>query len=182
MLTESHKPAITIYDPMNFKRTEQTHANEISSFRNPIIPPVALFILVVLSMAGFDYLLMDDMLHISGYFSISLGLYILGGLIAMCGVLEFRRQTTTVDPLHPGKASTLVCSGIYQYTRNPMYLGLVIILTGWAIHLGNIYATGIILLFAGYLNYFQIIPEEQAMRSKFGEEYQSYIDDVRRWI
>lgn len=109
-------------------------------------------------------------------------LLILGLLIAIVGVITFKRLGTTPDPKHPEQASVLVNSGIYGYSRNPMYLGVFIVLVGWAIYLGSLLSLIATLVFVIYMNYFQIIPEERILEEKFVESFQIYKKNVRRWI
>ena len=101
---------------------------------------------------------------------------------AVAGVVSFRIAKTTVNPLNPAAASALVTSGIYQLTRNPMYLGALILLIGWAAFLAN--ALGFILIpsFVLYMNRFQILPEEKALTSLFASEFTNYCATVRRWL
>jgi protein-S-isoprenylcysteine O-methyltransferase Ste14 len=107
---------------------------------------------------------------------------LIGGLISVAGVIEFRRARTTVNPHRPGTASALVAGGIYRLTRNPMYLGLALVLLGWAIFLANPLSLAILFLFVGYMNRFQIAPEEKALESLFGEASAEYRSKVRRWL
>ena len=106
----------------------------------------------------------------------------LGVIVAILGVWAFRQAKTTVNPVAPEKASSVVTGGIYSYTRNPMYVGLTAVLVGWAIWLSAPW------LFLGpvalmlYLTRFQIIPEERVMSSKFGRDYDQYRKRVRRWL
>jgi protein-S-isoprenylcysteine O-methyltransferase Ste14 len=105
-----------------------------------------------------------------------------GLLVAVAGVLAFRRQRTTINPLHPEQSTALVTTGIYRHTRNPMYLGLLLVLLGFAIWLGNVLAPIMLVAFVLYLTRFQIVPEERVLREKFGEEYARYMRRVRRWL
>ena len=105
-----------------------------------------------------------------------------GLLVEMAGVLEFLRRKTTVNPMRPERASALVTGGVYRWTRNPMYLGWLPILTGWAIYLQHPPALAGVPLFALYLTRFQIIPEERAMEAKFGDAFRAYRRRVRRWL
>ncbi len=109
-------------------------------------------------------------------------LALVGIVTSVSGVVTFRRAKTTVNPTTPEAASSLVNGGIYAITRNPMYLGLLLILTGWALFLSN--ALGFLLLpiYIVYINRFQIAPEERALGSLFGREYTAYQSRVRRWI
>lgn len=98
------------------------------------------------------------------------------------GILHFRKANTTIHPLRPEKASSLVTTGIYRYTRNPMYLGLVIALLAWGIALANGMTFLIIPLFMWYLTEYQIKPEEDAMQKLFGDAFSEYKKKVRRWL
>lgn len=105
-----------------------------------------------------------------------------GVTVALLGVWAFRQARTTINPLSPEKASSVVTSGIYDYTRNPMYVGLTAALTAWAIWLSVpwVFLGPVALLL--YLTRFQIIPEERVMSSKFGRDYDRYRERVRRWL
>ena len=105
-----------------------------------------------------------------------------GLLILAAALVQFRRAKTTIDPIHPDAASTLVVGGIYRLTRNPMYLGLLTVLLGWAIWLANAAAFAVLPLFVAYLNRFQIGPEERALEACFGEAFGNYRRAVRRWL
>ncbi|WP_432474794.1 methyltransferase family protein [Amphritea sp. HPY] len=109
-------------------------------------------------------------------------LVIVGSLIALLGVIEFRKAKTTVDPRTPDKAENLVVSGVYQVSRNPMYLGFLIILLSWAFYLDNGATFLILPIFVAYMSKFQIVPEERYMSAKFGKEFSDYCSKVRRWI
>ena len=107
---------------------------------------------------------------------------IAGALIAIVAVFQFRKAQTTVDPLHPDKASALVSAGIFHYSRNPMYLGMAMLLLGLAIKLGSAFALMVLPLFLIVITYLQIKPEEEALTSLFGASYSEYCQQVRRWI
>jgi protein-S-isoprenylcysteine O-methyltransferase Ste14 len=110
------------------------------------------------------------------------GLFVAAGaFVAALGVVEFRRWNTTIDPRKPAAAGVLVTSGIYRWTRNPMYLGLLALLTGWGVVLGNAAALLVVAGFAGYLTRFQIVPEERALAERFPAEFAAYRARVRRW-
>jgi len=105
-----------------------------------------------------------------------------GLIIALSGVLTFRKLKTTVDPRIPEKAKKLVFTGIYKYTRNPMYLGLLLAITGVAVYSGAFSSLFVVFLFAAFINKYQIIPEEVALQEKFGDSYTHYTRNVRRWL
>ena len=105
-----------------------------------------------------------------------------GAAIVLTGVLTFRRMKTTVNPLTPEATTTMVTSGIYRFTRNPMYLGFLLALVGWAIYLSHVLAFAFLPLFVWYMNRFQILPEERALGTKFSGAFILYKRSVRRWI
>jgi protein-S-isoprenylcysteine O-methyltransferase Ste14 len=106
----------------------------------------------------------------------------LGIGIALAGVVEFRRAHTTVNPHKPQNSSQLVTSGIYRYTRNPMYLGIAVVLLAWAAWLGSAWSLPGIAMFAAYITRFQIVPEERTLLRIFGAEFEAYRERVRRWL
>ncbi|MCC4597079.1 isoprenylcysteine carboxylmethyltransferase family protein [Xanthomonas campestris pv. phormiicola] len=113
----------------------------------------------------------------------------LGAAVIVAGVianvvpkLHFRRAGTTVNPLHPQRASALVQSGLHRYSRNPMYLGHALILLGWMLCLGHPAAGLALALYLLYVGRVQIPREEAALRERFGAEYAQYCRRVRRWL
>jgi protein-S-isoprenylcysteine O-methyltransferase Ste14 len=98
------------------------------------------------------------------------------------GLLAFLKSRTTINPLSPHKASALVTGGIYRITRNPMYVGLALLLGAWAIHLSATWSFIGPVLFVAYINRYQIESEERFLASIFGEEYSAYAAQVRRWL
>ena len=113
---------------------------------------------------------------------IAIGFVVVGLLIAIFGVVSFRRARTTVDPRYPQNVSALVTSGIYRATRNPMYLGMLWALAGWAFSLGHLFPFFFLPLFIAILNRLQIIPEERVLQGRFGPAFASYCTQARRWI
>ena len=105
-----------------------------------------------------------------------------GFAVAGAGVLEFRRHRTTVNPIRLDKATALVTSGIFRFTRNPMYLGLLLVLAGIGIRLGSLLPFGAAALFIPIINVLQIRPEEATMERLFGDEYTAYRQRTRRWL
>lgn len=105
-----------------------------------------------------------------------------GVAIALSGVLSFRRAQTTVNPLKPETSTSLVSTGIYRFTRNPMYLGMLAVLVAWAAYLPSSWALLGPVAFALYITRFQIIPEERALHSLFGAAFVEYAHIVRRWL
>jgi protein-S-isoprenylcysteine O-methyltransferase Ste14 len=114
--------------------------------------------------------------------AIGLLLAFAGGAVGLAGVAAFRRQRTTVDPTRPEAATALVRAGIYRHTRNPMYLGLALGLAGCAWWLANAAALALVAVFVAWIDRLQVVPEERALRRKFGAEFERYAEGVRRWI
>lgn len=113
---------------------------------------------------------------------VAVGMGIAGVVITGLAVLSFRRARTTVNPLKPSSTSSLVTSGMFRYTRNPMYLGFLLVLVGWALYLANVLAFLFLPAFILYMNRFQIEPEERALTALFRQDFLEYASRVRRWI
>ena len=106
----------------------------------------------------------------------------LGILLGAVAVIQFRRAGTTVNPMQPHESAALVTSGIYRFSRNPMYVADVLLLAAWAAWLANLATLVPIALFIAYMNRFQIVPEERALQARHGEAYAAYRRLVRRWL
>lgn len=113
---------------------------------------------------------------------ISGALLLAGAVLAGLGVIQFRQHRTTVDPLRPNKASTLVTSGVYRRTRNPMYLGMLLVLLGLGVLFDSLAAVVLALGFIPLITTLQIRAEEAAMHTLFGTEFDAYKATVRRWL
>ena len=105
-----------------------------------------------------------------------------GLLFVLAGGISFRRARTTVNPLKPEAASALVTSGIYRYTRNPMYVGFALWLLAWGLYLASPLVLLGVLGFVLYMNRLQIAPEERALGRLFGADFAAYRQRVRRWL
>jgi protein-S-isoprenylcysteine O-methyltransferase Ste14 len=114
--------------------------------------------------------------------SIAAILFATGVGVALGGVVSFRRARTTVNPLKPETSAALVVTGVYAFTRNPMYLGMVLVLLAWATFLASPWSLAGPALFALYITRYQIIPEERVLAGLFGETFAAYRKRVRRWI
>ena len=117
-----------------------------------------------------------------GRFLVAAALATVGFGLGLAGLWAFWKARTSVNPHRPGHASAFVVHGVYRITRNPMYLGLLLILLAWAAYLANILAPAFLPVFVLYLNRFQIRPEERALQAKFGPAFDAYAQAVRRWI
>ena len=119
----------------------------------------------------------NGLLSILSLLSLLIGLSIL-----ISAVSSFKKQQTTVNPISIEKASSLVVTGIFKYSRNPMYLGMVLILLSISFKFNLIGGIVLTMIFAGYITKFQIIPEEIVMNKLFGDEFEKYKNKTRRWI
>jgi len=146
------------------------------------IPPVALLLIFAFLMWALNSRIVIIKISFAGFHWLGPLCFVLGTIVALLGVYQFRKFNTTVDPRVPQESSSLVTAGIYQYSRNPMYLGFLLMLTAWAIALANPLAFIGLPLFVMYMNRFQIKPEERFMQENFGDEYRQYQLKVRRWI
>ncbi|ATA72383.1 hypothetical protein CGC49_03155 [Capnocytophaga sp. H4358] len=110
-------------------------------------------------------------------------IFIISGIVvALMGVWEFRRLKTTVNPTTPEKSSRMVSTGIYRFSRNPMYLGMAFGLVGLVFYFGNCLSWFGVAGFVAYITYFQIIPEEVVLKRIFGKSYEDYCQKTRRWF
>ena len=146
------------------------------------IPPPAVGVLIAGAMWGIS--LVAPLFELPAFIRIGAAVTIalVGGGFSLAGVVSFRRARTTVNPMKPETTSSLVCSGVYRVTRNPMYVGLLFVLVAWAVFLSSAWALFGPLVFAFYMNRFQITPEERVLSAMFGTEYSAYKSRVRRWL
>lgn len=146
------------------------------------IPPLLLVVIfAVLMWFTTPYVIRLDMSA-----SLSMALLIafitLGVMTILLGALAFKKAQTTVNPTKPETSSALVRDGVYRFTRNPMYVGMALILIGWACFLKTPTAIVFVMAFVFYMNRFQIEPEEKMLTKIFPQEYSQYCEKVRRWI
>lgn len=146
------------------------------------VPPVAVFVLVVLLMYWLKGLTPTFKITVPLVEFVVAALTLLSGFIGIAGVYEFRKAKTTVNPVKPESASSVVNTGVFAYTRNPMYVALLLLIIAlglWWQHLSVIPCGA---LFISYMNRYQIKPEEHVLERLFGEDYLKYKNRVRRWI
>ncbi|MBJ88447.1 MAG: hypothetical protein CMO98_01170 [Woeseia sp.] len=151
----------------------------MSFLNHKIPPPIVTITFIFLSF------------WLSGHLpKIEFGLQGISAIILICTGLSigfvslrlFNKHQTTFDPLNPEKATTLVTDGLFSVSRNPMYVGLLIILIGVCVYKGIYIGLIILPCFVMYITQFQIKPEEKAMSKTFGQEFIEYRKRVRRWI
>tara|TARA_B100000945_G_C20353352_1_gene583397 strand:+ start:860 stop:1306 length:447 start_codon:yes stop_codon:yes gene_type:complete len=147
--------------------------------KNKIPPPIITLIcalLIYLSKPFFPELIFNYFNQISLFFLIS------GFIIILISFLRFKKEKTTIDPIKIEKASSLVTNGIFKYSRNPMYLGMLLILISVSIKF-NFYGGFLVVgSFVYFITYFQILPEEKAMLKLFGKDFINYKNKTRRWV
>ena len=137
-----------------------------------IPPPVLVLILVISSFLSTKKI---DVIHIPNQNLVSILFLLIGLLILIIPVTKFIKSKTTIDPIKFKKVNKLVTSGIYKYSRNPMYLGLLMIVMSSSIFCLNIYSVATPFIFYWWINRFQIKREEIFLTEKFGKEYLSYM-------
>ena len=146
------------------------------------IPPPLVGLLIGLGIWGLSTVTPVILLTNTIKSVLVIGFVSLGIFFDLAGIISFRRAKTTVNPLKPNTASSLVTSGIYQVTRNPMYVGFVAFLLALASFLGSAWGLILIPVYILYIQHFQISPEERALTALFKEEFIQYKAKVRPWL
>ena len=107
---------------------------------------------------------------------------VVSAAIALSAFFVMRRARTTINPFSPTRASQLVTSGPFRFSRNPLYLSLLLLLVGYAFRLDAWFIWLSPALFLAYVTCFQIVPEERALRHQFGDAFARYCERTRRWL
>lgn len=141
------------------------------------LPPPIVFVLALGLMSLFPHLQ-----SVAFFRPLAVVLGILATLIGSLSLWAFYQAKTTINPHRLDATSALVQNGIFCFSRNPMYLSLAILLIAFALWRGNLWALSVLPLFLGYIQIFQILPEERMLTEKFGQDYQDYCARVRRWV
>ena len=144
-----------------------------------IPPPLLVLILVIANYFSSKKI---DLIHLPNQDLISILILLIGILILINPIFKFIKSKTTIDPIKFKKVNKLITSGIYKYSRNPMYLGLLMILISTSIFYLNIFSITTPFFFYYWINRFQIKREEVFLTEKFGKEYMLYKTKTRRWI
>ena len=144
-----------------------------------IPPPILVLILIISNYFSQNRL---EIIYLPYKYSTSVLILLVGSLILINPVFKFIKSKTTVNPVKFKKVNKLVTSGIYKYSRNPMYLGMILIIISTSIFYLNYYSVLTPFIFYFWINRFQIKREEIFLKEKFGKEYLSYISKSRRWI
>ena len=147
--------------------------------KNKIPPPIVTLIFAALIYFSSEW---SPSIVFRGQNLISLFLMTVGFIVLLIAISAFIKLKTTINPLKPEAASSLVTTGIFRISRNPMYLGMLLLIIGLWIKTGAVLGFILVASFIAYLNYFQIFPEEQAMKGLFSDKYKTYCQQVRRWL
>lgn len=146
------------------------------------IPPPVVALLIAAAMWGISSVTPSADVPAPIRLVAAIALALAGVATGISGVVAFRRAKTTISPLKPETTSSLVVSGVYRFTRNPMYVGVALVLLAWAVFLSSFWTLLGPLAFTLYMTRFQIIPEERALTGIFGAAYSAYQAKVRRWL
>ena len=150
--------------------------------RSSRVPPPVWMLLFAATMWALDRYCPLATLIAAPWNRLGWGLIAVAPLAPVVAIIEFRRAGTTTNPLDDAKVSALITGGIYRWTRNPMYLGLSVLLLGWAVRLGTLSPLLLPPVFVVLMTRVQILPEEHALRERFGEDYARYCRNVSRWL
>ncbi|WP_420602097.1 methyltransferase family protein [Flagellimonas sp.] len=146
-----------------------------------ILPPFVMLIFAGLMYVLAKFLPVGDF-DFFGRIELAIFLFSLALLVTLLALFQFARAKTTSNPFNLSKTSALVTNGIYKFTRNPMYLGLLLLLLAFGLKMGNAFNTLLAAGFVYYMNHFQIKKEEEALLGLFGKEYSAYCKATRRWF
>lgn len=146
------------------------------------IPPAFVFLATGLSMQAVAWAAPATQIAIPGGRIVARVLGGVGAAVALAGVIGLRRARTTVNPLRAHTAARLVVRGVYRYSRNPVYLGMLVLLAAFGVHLANPLSWIVVVLFWATMDRYQIPHEERALQASFGASFGDYAARVRRWI
>jgi protein-S-isoprenylcysteine O-methyltransferase Ste14 len=162
-------------------RAFRYHARKMKTLELKI-PPLALALAFALVMWLASTRIPELTFVVPGQQVVAMLLAGLGAGMVLLAAVKFRRAGTTMNPTRPQAARTVVAAGIYRLSRNPMYVGVLFILAGWAVFLSHALPFLFLPGFVIYMNRFQIVPEERMLAAKFGYDYERYRRTVRRWL
>lgn len=153
----------------------------ISRLECKVPPPIYMLLFSTIAYLLFVYAplytLRNASWKIGGWAIIALGF-----IVIVTAAIQFKSSNTTLSPVSPKSTSVIVVSGIYRFSRNPMYLGMLFILSGWVLALGGLSGVIVVPLFIMTITKFQILPEERALQESFGDQFLLYKNNVRRWL
>jgi protein-S-isoprenylcysteine O-methyltransferase Ste14 len=146
------------------------------------VPPPVITGVVAAAMWGLVRVFPDFQISYGMRVPVAVLIALAGIALAASGIVAFRRARTTINPHRPGEAAALVSSGPYRFTRNPMYVGMLLVLLAWCAFLSSPLTLLGPAAFVAYITRFQIIPEERALRRLFAGDFIAYEARVRRWL
>lgn len=146
------------------------------------IPPLALCAVFSVAIVAFGYFAPFANIPFPGHRTVAIALLLVGIAIAAAGVVQFQLARTSVNPMFPSRASSIVACGVFSLSRNPMYLGMALALLGLSAWHATIPGCLLVPLFCLYMTEFQIKPEERVLLARFGDEFSAYMAKVRRWV
>jgi protein-S-isoprenylcysteine O-methyltransferase Ste14 len=148
-----------------------------------IAPPPAIALAMVMLGLTFDWLLpsyvLSVLLTLALRVTIGVTLIAVGAALALAGERRFHRAGTEVKPWKP--PAVLVTDGIFQRLRNPMYVGLTLILAGLGVALASDWMLVMTVVFALVIHFGVVRREEHYLEGKFGDAYRSYKAHVPRY-
>ena len=154
---------------------------KMNALKLKIPPPVYALSIAIMMWLLNQYLPIAQLIE-APFNRLGLGIIVVAGTFDLWSLFLFFKKHTTSNPMKPENTTGLVVTGLYKISRNPMYVGLLIMLFGYAVWLGSVTPFFVIPLFYWVITVMQIKPEEELLLEKFGDDYQSYKDRVRRWI
>ena len=153
----------------------------MSSLDLKIPPPIVALLCAALAWAAARYA-PEFAYPLPWRMPVMAALVLAGFALDFSGLVAFRKAKTTLNPLSPDRSTSIVQTFPYTFTRNPMYLGMALVLLGYCTYLANPASLVGVVTFCSYITRFQIIPEERSLFGKFGEPYARYKSNVRRWV
>lgn len=166
--------------PRNLRKKKRSEGGQL--WLEARFPPPVVMLVLGAAAYGISHFAPRATFHLPFSTVAAVMLVITGLALNLLPKLSFRQANTTVNPLQPGRTTRLITSGIYHYTRNPMYLGHAAILSGWTLHLGNTISLVVVPAFVIFITRFQIVPEERALGSIFSDDYKAFRLRTRRWL
>lgn len=149
---------------------------------NPLIPPPVIVAITGALMWLVERTLSLGKIEFDFREAAALVLAAIGLLLIAIAVVHFIAARTSINPLRPSRASHLITNGVYAISRNPIYLGDLLLLAAFAVWLGNALNAALLVLFIAYIKRYQIVPEERALAQLFEPAYAAYCSRVRRWL
>ena len=146
------------------------------------IPPPVIGALVAFGMWAVAEVGPQFDLALQARYILAGALVVVGLAFDLLGLVAFRASRTTINPLRPERSTALVTGGVYRVTRNPMYVGMALLLLAWAVYLSSLLAFAGPVVFVLYITRFQILPEERALQAIFGEDFGRYAARISRWL